>query len=144
MLQSRKKAKTVLRWQAPILLQTAENWVNKLRTKKGAAKEYSPWWIFVYSWHRLIEQWVSDFIAGKYKFDPMVTYHMENETIIIWDYRDSLIVKWLHKIITPLFKHIISPLCFHLQGPSGVKAAVKKIKKALEPAPGGECNQCIL
>ena len=115
MLQSRKKAKTVLRWQAPMLLQTAENWVYKLRTKKGAANEYSPWWIFVYSWHRLIEQWVSDFIAGKYKFDPMVTYHMENETIIIWDYRDRLIVKWLHKIINPLFKHIISPLCFHLQ-----------------------------
>jgi len=127
-----KKAKPVVRWQAPILLQISKNWVNTLRKTKGAANEYSCWWIFVYNWSQLINQWISDFISGNYRFDPMVTYHMDNETIIIWDYRDRLIVKWLHKIITPLFKHIISPLCFHLQGPSGVKAAVKKIKKALE------------
>jgi RNA-directed DNA polymerase len=127
-----KKNKKRLLWKKLALFKFATNWVNKLRRKKGAVSEYSPWWVFVYDWRILIEFWLNDFLAGNYRFSPMITHHISGETSITWSYKDRLIVKWIHKIITPVFKHIVSPLCFHLSGASGVKKAVKRIKTVLE------------
>ena len=138
MLKKHKKMKSItVRWQKNILLQIANKWVNKLRIKKGAANENSLWWIFIYSAEQLIKKSLSDFIAGNYKFNPMTTYTFEDqesnesETIVIWGYIDRLVIKWIHKIIKPILKHIIPASCFHLMGPSGVKAAIKKIKQAI-------------
>jgi hypothetical protein len=135
MLQKTKKTTPILKWQHPLLLQFATKWVNRLRIKKGAAPENSPWWIFIHNWYDIVKKSLSDFIAGNYSFNPMITYRFENETIIIWGYRDRLIINLIYKIIKPLFKYIIPPSCLHLKGPSGVKLAVKKLKKALEYRP---------
>jgi hypothetical protein len=128
-----KKNKKALRWKKLDLFKFALTWVDNLKIKKGAVSEYSPWWIFIYDWRLLIDGWLADFLTGNYRFMPMIVNRIPNDDpVTMWDYRDRLIIKFIHKIITPIFKHIVSPLCYHLSGASGVKKAVKKIKEVLE------------
>ena len=101
MQQKIKTTKLVLKWQNILLLQFAKKWINRLRTKKISAPENSSWWIFIYNWRDVVQKSLIEFIKGGYSFDPMITHNFENETIIIWDYRDRLIVKWIHNSLTP-------------------------------------------
>ncbi len=138
-MQKNKKFKpTIFKWQKNSLLRYARAWVGKLKLKKGPANENSLWWLFIYKVDHLIEKSLLDFISGNYRFSPMSTYKFEDplqnerETIVIWEYIDRLIIKWIYGIIKPLFKHIIPDSCLHLNGPAGVKLAIKKVKQALD------------
>ena len=57
-----------------------------------------------------------------------------------WQYLDRLVMHWILTIIRPTFKHIISPLCLHLIGPSTIKGATARIKGALNT---GRFNYCL-
>jgi RNA-directed DNA polymerase len=137
MVPKNRSKSIALRWKASYLLEFANKWVNKLRIKKGAANENSYWWIFIYKAEQLIKVALEDFKFGTYKFNPMSSYtfknteNQESETIVVWEYIDRLVIKLILKTITPIFKYIISASCYHLAGPSGVKTAIKQIKKAL-------------
>ena len=122
-------------WQSSRLLILADTWLQRLRVRKQSASEHSHWWDFVFRWRREKMSYCQDFIAGVYRFSPMQRFAFAGETITIWDYPDRLIISLLLSLIKPVFKHIISPQCLHLQGPSGVKTATQQLQKALKSKP---------
>jgi RNA-directed DNA polymerase len=95
------------------------------------SSERSSWWLFTRDFKRYRELWIRKFIAGKHIFEPLLECKFSDETVRIWSYRDRLIIYLILQIIKPVFKHIISPLCRHLAGPSAVKVITQEIKAAL-------------
>lgn len=131
------KYKTLI-WNSTLLLKYALIWLEKLKIRKGPANENSLWWIFIFNAKKLIKTALKDFIQGNYKFNPMNTYLFEdkelqkNEEITVFDYIDRLVIKWIFKIIKPVFKHVIHFSCYHLQGPNAVKVVIQKTMDALK------------
>jgi len=62
----------------------------------------------------------------------MMQYKFSDSVARIWCYLDRLIMHLIYKKIRPTFKHIISPLCRHLEGPSAIRGMTKQIKAALD------------
>jgi hypothetical protein len=68
------------RWNPQQLQIIAEKNIAKLRAQKGAAAENSPWWSFIHTAAQELPQKITEFVAGEYQFEPMVTYRMPDET----------------------------------------------------------------
>jgi RNA-directed DNA polymerase len=109
----------------------AEKWRVKQRKRLRLANENSSWWHFLPFWQERIEKWLGDFCAGQHKFSPLSQYKFSDEVVQVWSYLDKLILHLIINIIRPTFKHIISPLCLHLTGPSAIKGATRRIRTAL-------------
>ena len=121
---------TKLRWHFDPLMGFLEYSLLKIRRQKHLAGDRSPFWIFIHDWPKEKIKCLVDFMAGTYHFEPLTTYAMPDETITVWSYTDRLFMRSLLQIIKPFFKHIISPTCFHLKGPNGVKSALGFLNKA--------------
>ncbi len=121
-----------LYWQTSSLSIFINANLQILKRRNRSAAEQSPWWIFIYDEAKTLLQQINNFIIGEYRFQPMITYKFPDETTISWSYSDRLFVRALLYLIKPTFKYIISPYCFHLQGPSGVKKALLLVQNALE------------
>jgi len=132
---SRKNA-----WAHSKLLSVALLWSKRMRKKLGFACERSEWWLFIPEWDRLIDRWLDDFKAGRHRFSPIRKYRLQKGIGWAWQYLDRLVIHWILTIIRPTFKHIISPLCLHLAGPSSIKGATTRIKAALN---SGRYNYCL-
>lgn len=105
---------------------------QRLANRKRFVADKSPFWPFSYEWPTKMSEWVSQFIDGTYRFQPMRTSVMPDETLTMWSYRDRLFVRALLFLIKPVFQHIISPRCSHLAGPSAVKSTLSLVQKALQ------------
>ena len=102
-----------------------------MRKRVGAVSDRSEWWSFIYLWSDLINQWIKDFKRGDHHFSPMMEYKYNHQRVRAWHYLDRLIMHLIYTIIKPTFKHVISPLCLHLKGPSIIKQATQQIKSAI-------------
>ena len=111
--------------------QLATKWHDKMRRRYRTAKEGSNWWIFIPRWDADIDHWLADFCAGNHRFSPMTKYKFSDGAAIVWEHLDRLIMHLIYLLIKPTFKHIISPLCSHLKGPSVIKGLTAQIKAAL-------------
>ncbi len=60
------------------------------------------------------------------------TCQFKDEIVQVWNYLDRLMIHLLYERIKPTFKHVISPLCLHLSGPSVIKKISADIKTALD------------
>ena len=112
-------------------LKAAAVWYEAMCKRLDMIDEHSSWWLFAPFWQVKIKHWLENFIAGKHQFTPMMQYKFTDGVIRVWSYLDRLIMHLLLKHIKPTFKHIISPLCLHLAGPSAIKGATARIKAAL-------------
>jgi len=121
-----------IRWDSSCLAVFVSRSFQQLANRKRFVADKSPWWFFSHEWPKKMSGWVSEFIDGTYRFQPMRTSIMPDETLTMWSYRDRLFVRALLFLIKPVFQHIISPRCLHLRGPSGVKSALDLVKKALQ------------
>jgi RNA-directed DNA polymerase len=104
---------------------------KKLKRKNRSLSDKSYWWIFSWSWSVELPKRLDEFIRGCYKFEPMKMIPFKDETITLWSHQDRFFIRTLFYLIKPMFKHIVSKRCLHLQGPSGVSVAIDLIKKAL-------------
>ena len=118
-------------WPGYELFNKAIEWYRKLRARLMTLGEHSLWWSFRRCWNRLLITWLKNFRSGRHQFSPMTQYEFSGETLRVWSYLDRLILHLILIIIKPTFKHVISPLCLHLQGPSAIKHITQDIKTAL-------------
>ncbi len=121
-----------VRWYYTGLEEVADSWVIKMRKQNSEHSYKSSWWGYVFSLPNNIQLTIESFINGTYNFGPMLTFRLPDQIITSWEYCDRLILKFLHKIIQPVFKKIILSSCFHLKGPAGIKYAVNFVNHALE------------
>ena len=42
---------------------------------------------------------IKDFIAGVYKFSPMINCRFADQIVTVWEYKDKLVLTFLRKII---------------------------------------------
>ena len=119
------------RWSAQRIQSAAAEWLQQQRPHHRGNGDRSPWWDFVYRWPREVNAWIADFMAGTYQFAPRIRYHFSDETLEVWEYRDRLMLSLLLGQIKSTFSHLVSSVCCHLQGPSGVKTAITGIQNAL-------------
>lgn len=98
------------RWKIPRLIQEARRWLQRTKKKKSPVSEQSSWWDFLWRFPNKQEAWVEEFVNGSYVFSPMRTYQIGTENIVMWEYRDRMMLSLLLAIIRPLFKHVISKL----------------------------------
>ena len=122
-------------WHLPSLLSHTDTWLDNMRLRKKHASDKSPWWSFVFRIKKEKKTTCEHFINGAYLFSPLQQFKHGSELLTIWDYGDRLVLTLLLGIIKPVFKHIISPLCLHLQGPSGVKKTITRVRDALKNMP---------
>ncbi len=97
-------------------------------------KKYIPQrWSFIYQWPTHAQSWVNAIAQGQHQMSPRIRYRFKNnnEVVEVWSYEDRLLVHLLLTIIKPTFKHVISPRCVHLQGPSCITTVTAKIQTAL-------------
>jgi len=124
------------RWQHWRLSTIAYQWLNSIHRRTSLyAAENSLWWSFLFDWPTQLTSWLDDFHQGAYQFSPMKQYQYADETIRCWGYSDRLSIRWILSLIKPTFKYIISSRCYHLQGPSGVKIAIRHIYNTLSSRP---------
>jgi len=121
-----------VRWNYTGLEEVADSWVTKMRALNSQYSYKSSWWSYVFSLSNKIQLTIESFINGTYNFGPMLTFRLSGKIITSWEYSDRLILKFLHKIIQPVFNKIILSNCFHLKGPSGIKDTVNFVNQALE------------
>jgi len=127
-------------WIVTVLLQIATEWYRCMRIHRRTMNYRNQWWPFVWSWRSYIVTWMKEFVAGRHQFSPMRQYQFTGEVVRVWEYLDRLIMNLIFRIIRPTFKHIISPLCLHLTGPTAIKSITAQIKTALTT---GRFNYCL-
>ena len=120
------------RWDALALTGMANHWLQEKKAENRGFGECSPWWPFISRFPDKVQQYVQDLVAGTYRFAPLKKYYFPEETITLWEWPDRLALSLLLEIIKPTFAHILSPKCFHMQGPNGSKPALRLTEKALK------------
>lgn len=84
---------------------------------------------------RNINDWLSEgvqsIINGTYTPRFLKRYYFKDEMIDQLHLSDRILQNLLLKQLKPTFSHVMSPNCYHLHGPSGVKLATQTIKKVL-------------
>lgn len=120
------------RWSPVGLKQIADAWVIKMRKQKQESSYRSTWWGYIFTWNREIPNTIKVFIAGDYKFSPMINYRFSDQIVTVWEYKDKLVLMFLRKIIMPVLRRVISSNYYHLNGPTGIKKAVTSLSKSLD------------
>ena len=128
---AKRLSKQNIRWNQHCLKKFISVRFKTLKHKNRYTGDKSPWWSFAWSWPSEFPKRLTEFINGIYKFEPMKMIPFKDETVTLWSYADRLFVRTLFYLIKPMFPHIISKRCLHLQGPNGVGVAIDWIKKAL-------------
>ena len=90
-----------------------------------------PFWVFYRQWKGQGLSLLDDFSAGRYHSQPKIGYHAFGICEPRHSIQDSLFHKLLYRIIKPTFKHVISPACHHLKGPSVIKPITHQLHDAL-------------
>ncbi len=119
------------RWQLPTLLTLASMWRSYMRERIGVGYEGGTWWSFISRWSSNRVNWLRTFTAGLHQFSPLRQYCFPEEVLQVWCYLDRLMIHLILTVIKPTFKHIISPFCMHLAGPSAVKKITDSLRLAL-------------
>ena len=118
-------------WNINTLLPIAKTIYGKLVYQKRHGAIKSDWWAVGFPLTYLQAQ-IQTFIQGTYQFSPMQQFTFKADTIRVWGYVDRIILRLFLRILKPTFQHIISPYCYHLAGPNGVKNALRYVENALQ------------
>src|SRR3990167_2430814 len=85
---------------------------------------------------REIEDWlpqgVKSMMNGSYTPRYLKRYYFADEMIDQLHVSDRILQHILLKQLKPTFKHVMSPNCYHLHGPTGVKYATQRIRQVLQ------------
>ena len=84
---------------------------------------------------RNLDQWLTDgiqsIINGTYNPRFLKRHYFQDEVIDQLHMSDRILQNLLLKQLKPTFAHVMSPNCYHLHGPSGVKLATQRIREVL-------------
>lgn len=118
-------------WNAQLLSQRADVWRRRKSKKFRVVGEHSQWWPFIWDYKENNVRWLEEFRIGVHKFSPMIQFNFPDEVVQVFSFLDQLMVYSILKILQLTFKHVLSPNCRHLAGPSVIKSVTAQIKRAL-------------
>jgi len=91
-------------------------------------RDYSPnddVWDVRWRWDELrprLQEWLR---AGVYRIGAVRRFPAGDETVEVWPALDALVLKATALVLAAHWGPVLSPLCFHLEGRGGAKAAVR-------------------
>jgi len=119
-------------WLSTALLQKTQAWPKTLSKRIGVGRVRSDWWGFITGWTQKHTLYLKHFQSGAHLFSPRRAYRFTDEIVELWCYLDRLMLHLILTIIKPTFKHLISPTCTHLNGPSSIKKVTQHIQASLQ------------
>ena len=99
----------------------AIDWYQAMHKRYRTVSEWSDWWGFMSDWLKQIQHWLMQLRLGLHRFSCLIQYRFKDGCVRILSFLDRLMIHLLVTILRPTFKHVISPVCLHLKGPSAVK-----------------------
>src|SRR3990167_766380 len=120
------------RWDARNMLETGKKLFAKIhRQKKHANHNHD-----VHFMAREIDEWlpqgIQAMINGTYDPRCIKRHYFADEVVDQLHLSDRVLQNILLQQLKPTFKHVMNANCLHLAGPTGVKYATQRIKRALE------------
>ena len=107
------------------VLDTAYAWLqaNRLNSHPN-----NPFWSLSLNWPSIRESLRTQLQAGNYHFSPVTQLQLQNgESVSYWDPLDSIVLKAMTVILTPLLNDTMNlTAATQLKGHGGLKTAVKK------------------
>ena len=85
-------------------------------------------WDLRRNWSLIQPQLQRQLLAAEFRFSPQTQYHFADEIKVVWAAIDSLVLKCIAIVLTPLLTPFLSKRCFNLKGNGGLKAAVRETK----------------
>lgn len=79
-----------------------------------------------------LDKGIKALIEGSYTPRFLTRYYFEDAMVDQLHVSDRILQHILLKQLKPTFSYVMSPKCYHLQGPSGVKVATQHIQQVLK------------
>lgn len=120
------------RWNQTAMLEMGRRLFTKIHRRKKSANHNHE----IHFLAREVEDWlpkgVSSMLEGSYTPRHLKRYYFADEMVDQLHVSDRIFQHILLKQLKPTFKHIMSPNCYHLFGPTGVKYATQRIRQVLQ------------
>ena len=86
--------------------------------------------------HRHLNVWlpngINAILSGQYDPRHLTRYVFPNEVVDSVHVTDRIFQHLILKVLKPTFPYVMNSNCYHLNGPSGVKLALARIKEAMQ------------
>ncbi len=120
------------RWHFNDMLNVAQKLFTKINKKKRLARHNND----IHFLAREINEWlpsgIQSLIDGTYTPRNLKRIYFKNETVDQLYLPDRIFQHVLLKQLKSTLKHIVNPNCLHIYGPTGVKYATERVRKALQ------------
>lgn len=120
------------RWNFQEMLTIGQNLFAKTHKRKRSANHNAEIHYLAREINEWLPQGIHALINGTYTPRHLKRYYFSDEMVDQLHISDRIYQHVLLKQLKPTFKHIMSPNCYHLVGPTGVKLATQKIRQVLE------------
>jgi RNA-directed DNA polymerase len=110
------------------------SFAKTLFAKHYQTKRLAHWNHDIHLLHRdktWIEAGIEHIIDGSYNPGCIERFYFSDERCDSIPVRDRVLLRVIFEELKPTFKHVISPYCYHLLGPNGVRKASADIRQAL-------------
>jgi hypothetical protein len=107
----------------------AYEWLCKKRIDYSANSDI---WDLRRNWTEFQPQLQQQLLSGDFRFSPQRQHRFTDETKAVWAAVDSLVLKCVAIVLTPLLAPELSSRCFNVKGHGGLKAAVRETDAALK------------
>jgi RNA-directed DNA polymerase len=120
------------RWNVTQMLETGSKLFAKIHKRKYHAHHNHE----IHFMAREIDEWLPNGIqsiaSGSYSPRCLKRYYFPDEMVDQLHLSDRIFQHVMLKQLKPTFKYVMNPNCYHLDGPTGVKYATKRIRQALQ------------
>jgi RNA-directed DNA polymerase len=122
----------IKRWNLAEMLDIGRRLFAKINKRKFSAHHNHE----IHFLAREINDWLPNgiklMIDGNYTPRHLKRYYFKDEMVDQLHISDRVLQHVLLKQLKPTFKHVMSPNCYHLHGPTGVKYATQRIRQILQ------------
>ena len=119
------------RWDFMAMMNAGRKLFASIHRKKHLANHNHDVHLMARNIHEWLSEGIQAIINGTYSPRFLKRYYFKDEMIDQLHLSDRILQNLLLKQLKSTFTHVMSPHCYHLHGPSGVKLATERIKQIL-------------
>ena len=120
------------RWDYEQMLDLGHRLFTKVHKRKYSAHPNHEIHFLAREINDWLPQGIQSIIDGNYWPRHLRRYHFSDETVDQLHISDRILQHILLQQLKPTFKHVMNPNCLHLNGPTGVKLATQRVRRALQ------------
>ena len=122
----------IRRWNLTDMMDIGRRLFTKTHKRKRSANHNHEIHYLAREINDWLPQGIKTLIEGSYTPRHLKRHYFVDEMVDQLHVSDRIFQHILLKQLKPTFKHIMSPNCYHLWGPTGVKLATQRIRQVLQ------------